>query len=98
MLRPSSSITRQWAGPAPGSGDPAPLHAETRPLSPRITGIRPRPSRAGGAGQGCQPHNTWTHDHINIKGKMERDNSFHGQVREEGLEEPELPESGQQQS
>lgn len=31
-MRPSSSITRQWAGPAPGWGDTGPLHTGLTPL------------------------------------------------------------------
>lgn len=35
-MRPSPSITQQWAGPAPGWGDAAPLHAGMRPLRAQL--------------------------------------------------------------
>lgn len=88
-MRPSPSITRRWAGPARlGGASPAPGWDEAAEGTwgrAGRTGV-PAPQRPEGSPR------------TNVKGKMERDNLFHGQVREEGLEEPELPEPRQQRS
>lgn len=57
----------------------------------------PAVSRAGtrlGVGQGCQPHSAWGHNHVQTLKERQRESLFHGQVREEGLGEPELLSQG----
>lgn len=86
-MRPSPSITGAGQGRAgSGSGEPAPLRAGTPAKGTRGRGGRtgaPAPQRLEASPR-------------HIKGKVDRDILFHGQVREEGLEK--LPEPRQQRS
>lgn len=82
-MRPSPSITRRWAGPAALGG----------------AGEHPRKGHgAEGAARGGQPPTpggVTTHKHERKGGERQ---FISRQVREEGLEGPELPEPRQQQS
>lgn len=93
-MSPSPSITRSGQGQPPAGGTQP--RSGTRPPSTRSRDMAEW-ARGGRPGVPA-PQRPEAGPRANIKGKMERENLFHGQVREEGLKEPELPEPGQQRS
>lgn len=57
-MRPSPSITQQWAGPAPGWGDAAPLRAGMRPLRAQLRDMAKAKWASGGRAGVPAPHPT----------------------------------------
>lgn len=57
-MRPSPSITQQWAGPAPGRGDAAPLRARMRPLRAQLRHTAEAKWASGGRAGVPAPHPT----------------------------------------
>lgn len=95
-MSPSPSITRSGQGQPPAGGTQP--RSGTRPASTRSGDTAKAEWARGGRTGVPAPQRLEAGLRANMKGKMERENLFHGQLREEGLKEPELPEPGQQRS
>lgn len=90
-MSPSPSITRSGQGQPPAGGTQP--RSGTRPPSTRSRDTAKAEWARGGRTGVPAPQRLEAGPRANIKGKMERENLFHGQLREEGLKEP-----GQQRS